>query len=378
MKIILAPDSFKGSLTSAQVIEKIEAAAMRNFPGCEVVKFPIADGGEGTVDALVGVAKGEFRSVTVKGPLGSPVEAKYGIIHKDTAVIEMAAADGLPLIPEKERNLLRASSFGTGQVIREALETGYRKIIIAVGGSATNDGGIGAMTALGMEFLDKEGNVLEPTGGNLASIADYRTEGLCPELAEAEITVMCDVDNPLIGPHGATYVYGPQKGGTEEILAVLEAGMINYADVIREKSGMAFHEMPGAGAAGGISTALVAFAGAKLRSGISVVLEASEFEKSLDGADLVVTGEGRLDTQSVRGKVIHGIGSACKPRGVPVVALVGGMTDGADAIYQFGVNSVMVIVNGVMDLEQAIADAGKLLEDAADRMFRMIKIGKTL
>lgn len=378
MKIVVAPDSFKGSLTSEQVIEGLEAAANRNFPGCRIEKFPIADGGEGTVDALVGVTGGTFRYMDVKDPMGHPVHAKYGVIRGDTAVVEMAVANGLPLVPSEERDLFRASSYGTGQLIRDALENGYRKIIIAVGGSATNDGGLGAMAALGVEFLDIDGKVLEPVGESLGAVADYRLDKLCIGLGEAELTVMCDVDNPLIGPQGATYVYGPQKGGTKESLEILESGMRNYADVILKKSGIALHDMPGAGAAGGISAALVAFAGAKLHSGISVVLEACEFEKSLKDADLVVTGEGRLDGQSARGKVIHGIGTVCKRYGVPVVAVVGGMLPGAEAIYEYGIDSVMVTVNGVMCLEQAMEEARVLLEDAADRMFRLIRIGKAL
>lgn len=378
MKIVLAPDSFKGSLTSAQVIEGIEAAAKRNFPGCEIVRFPIADGGEGTVDVLVGVTGGDFCYGVVRDSMGSLIRAKYGVIHGDTAVIEMAAANGLPQVPEEKRDLFRASSYGTGQLIRKALEEGYRRIIIAVGGSATNDGGMGAMAALGVEFLDKNGGLLEPVGGNLGAVADYRSEKLCEGLLDTEITVMCDVDNSLLGPSGATYVYGPQKGGTRESLEALEAGMKNYADVILKKSGIALHDMPGAGAAGGISAALVAFAGAKLRSGISVVLDASGFEKSLEDADLVITGEGRLDSQSVRGKVIHGVGTVCRRCGVPVVAVVGSMLPGAEEIYSYGVTSVMTIVNGVMCLEQAVAQARGLLEDSADRMFRLMKIGKVL
>ncbi len=378
MKIVLAPDSFKGSLTSAQVVERVEAAAKRNFPDCEIVRLPIADGGEGTAEALVKATGGEFRSVQVRGSMGNPVAARYGVIHGDVAVIEMAQANGLTLTVPGKRDLLKAGSYGTGELIRKALEQGFDKLIIAVGGSDTNDGGIGAMAALGIEFLDKDGHTLEPVGGNLGRIADYRTDGLCPGLLEADITVMCDVDNPLLGPFGATYVYGPQKGGNRECLAALEAGMSNYADVVRRKTGISLHDMPGAGAAGGISGTLAALAGARLQSGISVVLEACGFEEILEDADLVVTGEGRLDSQSVRGKVLHGIGMACRRRQVPAVALVGGITSGGEAIYEAGIQSVMVIVDGVMELDEAVRRAGPLLEDAADRLFRMIRIGRNM
>lgn len=378
MKIILAPDSFKGSLTSMEAAERIEAAAKRIFPGCETVRFPIADGGEGTVEALVNATGGELRTVRVTGSMGDAVTASYGVIHGDTAVIEMAQANGLTLTPQKERDLLRAGSRGTGEMIREALDAGYRKLIIAVGGSGTNDGGIGAMAALGVDFLDRKGRVLGASGRDLGEIADICTDRLHPALAEARLTVMCDVDNPLVGPSGATYVYGPQKGGDRECLDILEAGMKNYADVVEKKTGISLHDMPGAGAAGGISGALAALAGAELKSGISVVLEAYGFEESLKDADLVVTGEGRLDSQSVRGKVLCGIGEACKRHGVPAAALVGGIGPGGRAIYEAGIQSVMVIVDGVMELSEAVRDAGPLLEDAAERMFRMIRIGKAL
>lgn len=378
MKIILAPDSFKGSLTSHQVIDGIDKAARKNFEDCEIVRIPIADGGEGTVAAMVEATGGEIHRKTVTGPLGEPIEALYGVIHGDTAVVEMAAASGLPLVPKESRNIMKATSFGTGELIKEVLEKGFRKVIIAVGGSATNDGGIGAMTALGAEFLDESGNKLEPVGENLEKIFDYTTDGLPASITETEFTVMCDVDNPLVGPFGATYVYGPQKGGTKETLEALEHGMQNYADVLKRKTGTAFHEMPGAGAAGGISAALVAFLGAKLQSGISVVLEASQFEQLLQDADLVITGEGRADSQSARGKVLYGIGMKAKTAGVPVMAIVGGMLPGAEALYECGIGSVMVTVNGIMDLEQAIEEAPELLESAADRMFRIMKIGKNL
>lgn len=378
MKIILAPDSFKGSLTQMQVIEGLEKAAKRHFPGCETLRFPIADGGEGTVEALLTAAGGEARYGKVKDSLGRDVTAKYGILRGDTAVVEMAAADGLTLFQEEERNLEEASSFGTGQLIKEVLEAGYRKLILAIGGSATNDGGMGAMTALGMEFLDGEGQVILPAGKNLERIAKIRTEGLHPALSEADLTIMCDVDNPLLGPGGATSVYGPQKGGTPEILKRLEAGMKNYADVLLETTGKAFHDMPGAGAAGGIAVPFLAFTGAKMRSGISVVLETMGFEESLADADLVVTGEGRLDHQSLCGKVLCGIGNLCKRHEVPVVALVGGIGDGGEAIYDLGVESVMVLVDQVMELSEAMEEAERLLESAADRMFRLIRLGRAL
>ena len=357
MKLLFASDSFKGTLSSDQIIKLLNESAQRIFPGCETVGVPVADGGEGTVDAVIAVTKGDYRKVKVHGPLMEETEASYGVFHGDSAIIEMAAASGLPMVPTEKRNPLNTTSYGTGELIKDALDNGYRKLSIAIGGSATNDGGMGAMSALGVRFLDAQGNVLTGVGSDLEKVADIDMSGLHPAVAEAEITVMCDVTNPLTGPDGATYTFGKQKGGTPEILDRLEAGMKNYAAVMRAK-GMDVENKEGAGAAGGLGAALCGFLKANLKSGIETVLDLIDFDGLLEGTDLVVTGEGRIDWQSV--------------------AIVGGMGNGAEKIYDFGVESIIPTINGAMDIEEALERAEELYANAADRTFRMIRVGMQL
>jgi len=375
MRFLFASDSFKGTLSSEQIIRLLDDAAKRVFPGCETMGVPIADGGEGTVDAVIAVTKGEMRTVKVCGPLMEEAQASYGVFHGDSAVIEMAAASGLPMVPTEKRNPLHTTTYGTGELIKDALDAGYRKLSIAIGGSATNDGGMGAMRALGVRFLDADGNELEGKGSDLAKVADIDVSGLHPAVAESEITVMCDVNNPLTGPDGATYTFGKQKGGTPEILDELEAGMKQYASVIEKKLGMDVDKIPGAGAAGGLGAALCVFLKATLKSGIETVLDLIDFDTLLDGTDLVITGEGRIDWQSAFGKVPSGIGMRCKAKGVPSAAIVGGMGDGAEKIYEFGVESIIPTINGAMDIEEALSRAEELYANAAERLFRLVKIG---
>ena len=375
MRFLFASDSFKGTLSSETIIELLTETAEKIFPGCETAGVPIADGGEGTVDAVITVTKGEKRVLTVHGPLMEETESSYGIFGGDSAIIEMAAASGLPMVPPEKRNPLNTTTYGTGELIRDALEQGYRKISIAIGGSATNDGGMGAMRALGVRFLDKEGKELEGYGRDLAEVADIDTTGICPAVAEASFTVMCDVNNPLTGPEGAAYTFGKQKGGTQEILDELEAGMKNYAAVVLKKTGMDVDQIPGAGAAGGLGAALCVFLRATLKSGIETVLDLMDFDGLLEGVDLVVTGEGRIDWQSAFGKVPSGIGQRCRAKGIPAVALVGGMGDGAEKIYDFGVESILPTINGAMDIEEALERARELYVNAAERMFRLIRVG---
>lgn len=379
MKIVLAPDSFKGSFSSLEVIEHLEEVARRHFSPLEVVKVPIADGGEGTVDALVTAAKGEYRTVEVMGPLPEMrVKAKYGIIHGKTAVIEMAQASGLPLIPTGKRDPLNATTYGTGELIRKALDEGIRDFIIGIGGSATNDGGIGAAQALGVKFLDRFGKEVGLGGKQLQHIEKIILDDMDPRIKESTITVICDVSNPLTGPHGATAVYGPQKGVTEKTFNILESGMKNYERLIKETTGMDMSKVPGSGAAGGLGAALVAFFGAVLKPGIDTILDYVRFEELIEGADLVITGEGRIDGQSLYGKVPVGIARRCKSKGVKVIAIVGGMGPGAQKVYDCGIASIMPIVNAPISLDEAIARSQELLKDAADRMFRFIKLGMEL
>lgn len=378
MRFLFASDSFKGTLSSEKIIELLTASADNIFPGCETVGVPIADGGEGTVDAVITVTKGEKRRLTVHGPLMEKAQSSYGVFHGDSAIIEMAAASGLPMVPDDKKNPLNTTTYGTGELIRDALKQGYRKISIAIGGSATNDGGMGAMRALGIRFLDREGKELEGRGSDLEKVADIDMEGLDPAAAEAEFTVMCDVNNPLTGPDGATYTFGKQKGGTPEILDELEAGMKNYAAVIQQKLGMDVDKIPGAGAAGGLGAALCVFLHANLKSGIETVLDLIDFDGLLEGTDLVVTGEGRIDWQSAFGKVPSGIGQRCRAKGVPAVAIVGGMGTGAEKIYEFGVESILPTINGAMEIGEALERAEELYSGAAERMFRMLRAGMSL
>ncbi len=378
MRFLFASDSFKGTLSSETIIELLTAAADKVFPGCETVGVPIADGGEGTVDAVITVTKGEKRRLTVHGPLMEETQSSYGVFHGDSAIIEMAAASGLPMVPDDKKNPLNTTTYGTGELIRDALKQGYRKISIAIGGSATNDGGMGAMRALGIRFLDREGKELEGRGSDLEKVADIDMEGLDPAAAEAEFTVMCDVNNPLTGPDGAAYTFGKQKGGTPEILDELEAGMKNYAAVIQQKLGMDVDKIPGAGAAGGLGAALCVFLHANLKSGIETVLDLIDFDGLLEGTDLVVTGEGRIDWQSAFGKVPSGIGQRCRAKGVPAVAVVGGMGTGAEKIYEFGVESILPTINGAMEIGEALERAEELYSGAAERLFRMLRAGMSL
>ncbi len=375
MKFLFASDSFKGSLSSEKINELLHQAAKQVFPDCETLGVPMADGGEGTVDAVIAVTGGSMKGLEVTGPLGEKVMGAYGMFGGDNAIIEMAAASGLPLVPAEKRNPLETSTYGTGELILDALEAGYRKISIAIGGSATNDGGMGAMRALGVRFLDQNGQELSGCGRDLGRVADIDVSGLHPAVSETQFTVMCDVSNPLTGPDGAAWTFGKQKGGTPEILMELEAGMKKYAAVLREKLGMDVENMAGAGAAGGLGAALVAFLQAELKSGIETVLDLMDFNRLLMDVDLVVTGEGRMDWQSAFGKVPSGIGKRCKEKKIPAVAIVGGMGDGADKIYEFGIDSILPTINGVMTIEEAMERAEELYLGAAVRMFRMVRAG---
>lgn len=375
MKILLAPDSFKGSLSSQKAISLLKDAARNVFEDCEFVSVPMADGGEGTMEVLVNVRGGSFGQHSVTGPSGHPVNARYGVLDSSTAMIEMAEASGITLVSGEERNPLYTSSYGTGELIAHLLSEGFTNIIMAIGGSATNDGGIGAASALGIDFLGQNGKSVKPIGKNLGKIESICTDNRHLELDKAHFTIMCDVTNPLTGPNGATFVYGPQKGGSKEELQELEKGMCHYAEVLRHTVGKDYSSQEGAGAAGGISIPFLAFTDARLQSGIDTVLDTIQFEKLLEGVDLVVTGEGRVDWQSAYGKVLSGIGHVCKKKRIPVVAIAGGMGEGFSDIYDHGICAIMPLVNRPMELSDAMTDSETLFYDAAWRMFRLIQIG---
>ena len=379
MKMIFAPDSFKGSLTAVQAANILREQALRLFPAATCVCVPAADGGEGTIDALLSVSGGERRFETVEGPMGMPVRAEYGMLPDGTAVIEMAQASGLPLVSPEARNPLAASSCGTGELIVKALNGGARRLLIGIGGSATNDGGMGMLRAMGARFLDAGGTALRGCGADLERVVQAELSGLHPALSQAEITVICDVSNPLLGERGATAIYGPQKGATPAMLERLEAGMRNYAQVMAATLKRPFAEFSGAGAAGGMGAALGGVLGAVMKPGIEAVLDAANFDALLGDCSLVITGEGRIDRQSVAfGKVPAGVAKRCARYNVPVIALVGGIGEGAQALYDVAESSIMSIIPAPMDLEQAMQNAPMLFADAAERMFRMLRIGGML
>ncbi|WP_077611909.1 glycerate kinase family protein [Clostridium sp. Marseille-P2415] len=378
MKFLFASDSFKGSLSSEKIVGILTESAKSVFPDCECAGVSVADGGEGTVDAVIHAMKGQIRSIPVHGPLMEAAAASYGVFQGSHAVIEMAAASGLPMVPAEKRNPLHTTTYGTGELIRDALEQGYRKIAIAIGGSATNDGGMGAMSALGVRFFDKEGNVLTGFGADVGRVDRIDVSGLHPAAAEAEFTVMCDVTNPLTGPDGAAYTFGKQKGGTPEILTGLEADMEKYAKKLFELTGIDVNQIPGSGAAGGLGAALKVFLHANMKSGIETVLDLIEFDSLLEGVDLVITGEGRMDWQSAFGKVPSGIGMRCRAKGIPAVAIVGGMGEGAEKIYEFGIESIATTIQGAMPIEEAMERSEELYRSAAVRTFRMLRAGMGL
>lgn len=378
MKLLFASDSFKGTLSSEQTIELLSKAAHEVFGSCSCSGVPVADGGEGTTDAVIGATCGEKIPVVVHGPLMETTEAYYGKLDTVRAVLEMAAASGLPMVPGDLRDPRNTTTYGTGEIIKDAMDKGFRDISIAIGGSATNDGGMGCMRALGVRFLDRDGEELEGKGADLIKVAHIDVSGMDERVKHTTFTAMCDVNNPLCGKDGATYTFGKQKGGTPEILDELERGMQNYRDVIIREFGINPDEMPGSGAAGGLGTALLVFLGAALKSGIETVLDLIDFDARLKGVSLVVTGEGRTDWQSCFGKVMQGVGVRCKKQGVPAVALVGGMGEGAEQIMEYGIDSLMTTVNGVMELDEALGNAEDLYYRGAIRMFRLIRAGMNL
>ncbi|MBR2769822.1 MAG: glycerate kinase [Solobacterium sp.] len=375
MKLLFASDSFKGSLTSEETAVLLEKAAEEVFGKCEVSSAPVADGGEGTVEAVIAAEKGKKIELTVHGPLMEKADAFYGSFSENKAVIEMASASGLPMVPQELRNPLNTTTYGTGELILDALERGYRDISIAIGGSATNDGGMGCARALGVKFLDENGNELEGFGRDLIHVKTIDVSGLDSRIKKSKITVMCDVTNPLCGKNGATMTFGKQKGATPEIQEELEKGMCNYRDVIKETFGIDCDQVQGAGAAGGLGAALKVFLGGTMKSGIDTVLDLIHFDERLEGVDLVVTGEGRTDWQSCFGKVMQGVGMRAKAKGIPVLGLSGSLGKLSLDICDYGVASLMTTVNAPMSLEEALDNAKELYYEGAVRMFKFVKTG---
>ncbi|MCC6444611.1 MAG: glycerate kinase [Armatimonadetes bacterium] len=368
MKILIAPDSFKGSLPAPEVARAIERGIRAALPGAETVCLPLADGGEGTVEALIASTGGRLVPVEATGPLGESVPAFFGILGgQETAVLEMASASGLPLVPPEKRNPCVTTTYGTGQLIRAAIQSGCRRLLIGIGGSATNDGGAGAMAALGARFLDANGSELPPGGAALARLERIDMSGFSfPR--EIEVVVASDVSNPLCGPTGASVVYGPQKGATPEMIEQLDGALRRYADAVEDQLGQDIAERPGAGAAGGLGAGLMAFLNARLRSGIEIVLDAVQFDRHLQGASLIITGEGRIDAQTAYGKTIAGALKRGQAAHVPVAALAGSIEPGAQSLEAMGLCAMMSIVPGPMPLEEAMQKTASLLETSARRL----------
>lgn len=358
MKVVIVCDSFKESLSSSAVAEEIEAGFRTVFPALDCISLPVADGGEGTVDALVHATAGQFRFHDVTGPMGAPVRARYGVLGDGrTAVIEMAAAAGLDLVPRAVRDPRIATTFGLGQLILHALDGGCRRFILGLGGSATNDGGAGMAQALGVRLLDANGQDLPRGGAALQALATIDTSALDPRLGESVFEIACDVDNPMTGEHGASAVFGPQKGATPEMVALLDAALVRFGEALERISGVGIMTVPGAGAAGGLGAGASVFLGARLRPGVEIVLDALALETVLAGADLVITGEGRLDGQTARGKTPVGVARVARRQGVPVIALVGALGPGYEAVYDHGISAVFSVVNRPCLLEEALVDA---------------------
>jgi glycerate kinase len=376
IKVIIAPQEFKGALSALAAAEAIERGVKAALPEAETVLVPVADGGDGTLDALVEGSGGRvFRSV-VTGPLGQPLEARWGVMGDgQTAVIEMALACGLALVPHQRRNPNITTTRGTGEIIAEALDRGFSRIVVGLGGSATNDGGAGMASALGARLLDAEGQTLPDGGAALARLAKVDVSKLNPKLADTTIIGATDVTNPLCGPTGASAVYGPQKGATAEMVVELEAALKNYGRVLRRDLGKDVAERPGAGAAGGLGAGLMAFAAAELLPGIDMVCDVVNFDAHLQGADLVITGEGRADRSTIFNKAPVGVARRALAEGVPTLLLAGSLGPGHRELYQHGIAAIACIADSPMSFRQSLGRTAELLEGAAERALRLMAVG---
>ena len=375
MKIVIAPDSFKDSLSAEKVADAIAAGLAEVLPHAHLVKCPMADGGEGTVEAIVAAGNGQLRRNQVQGPLGEPVEAHWGWLpDSHTAIIEMAEASGLQLVAPAQRDACISSTYGTGELIRAALDAGARRIILAIGGSATNDAGAGALQALGLGLFDDQGNSLARGGLALAGVVRIDLTGLDPRLTEVRFEIAADVNNPLCGEHGASAIFGPQKGASAEQVRLLDQALGHFADHCAQVLPKDVRAEPGSGAAGGLGFAAKAFFGAQFRPGVEVVAELVGLAEAVKGADLVITGEGRFDAQTLRGKTPFGVARIAQANGVPVVVLAGTLGEGYQALYEHGINAAFAIASGPMTLQDACDRAGQLLTDRARDIARLLSL----
>lgn len=378
MKIVIAPDSYKESLSAAEVAQAIEKGFREIFPDAQYVSMPVADGGEGTVEAMIAATQGTEHSTWVTGPLGEKVEACWGMSGDGvTAFIEMAAASGLGLVPPEKRNPLITTSRGTGELILQALEHGAKRIIIGIGGSATNDGGAGMMQALGARLCDAEGQEIGHGGGSLSRLSRIDLSAIDPRLLDRMIHVACDVTNPLVGERGASRIFGPQKGATEAMIVELDRNLAHFADVIKASLQVDVKPIPGAGAAGGMGAALMAFLNAELRSGIEIVTEALKLEEQIHDCSLVVTGEGRIDSQSIHGKVPVGIARVAKKYRKPVIGIAGSLTHDVGVVHHYGIDAVFSVLTTVSTLEEAFRGAFDNIYRASRNIAATLQVGMT-
>ena len=379
MKVVISIDSLKGSLSSIEAANAIKKAILNVDNNTEVVIKPLADGGEGTVEALVEGMNGEEQSISVTGPIAEKVTAKYGILKDtNTAIIEMAQASGLPLVPKELRNPLNTTTYGVGEIIKEAIEKGCRNFIVGIGGSATNDGGVGMLQALGFEFYDENGSLLGLGGKVLNQIRSIKVDNRLKELDECNFKIACDVNNPLYGENGAAYIYGPQKGATEEIVKELDKGLMNFAKVVKNDLGKDLANVAGVGAAGGLGFGFLAFLNSKLESGIKIILDEINLEEVIKDADLVVTGEGRLDNQTAMGKAPIGVAKLAKKYGAKVIAIAGCTTKDAVKCNEEGIDAYFSIVNSSMTLEEAMdkENATNNMISTSTQIFNLIRAVK--
>jgi glycerate kinase len=375
MKIVIAPDSFKDSLSAQGVADAIAGGLAQVWPDAQLIKCPMADGGEGTVEAVLAACDGQWRENRVRGPLGAAVEARWGWLpQSSTAIIEMAEASGLQRVPPGQRDACSSSTYGTGELIRAALDEGASRVILAIGGSATNDGGAGAMQALGVALLDGQGQALPPGGLALGKLARIDLCELDPRLAGVRFEIAADVDNPLCGPHGASAVFGPQKGASAEQVQQLDRALGHFAEHCAQVLNRDVRDEPGSGAAGGLGFAAKAFLQAQFRTGVEVVAQLTGLADAINGADLVITGEGRFDAQTLRGKTPFGVARIARRHGVPVVVLAGTLGEGYEALYEHGIEAAFALANGPMTLQEACTDAPRLLAERARDIARLWRV----
>ena len=376
MKIVIAPQTFKGSISALDAAKAMRKGVLEVFPDADTLLVPVADGGDGTLETLVEGSGGEIREATVTGPLGERRPAQWGAMGDGaTAVIEMARTSGLALVPLDRRDPLNATTYGLGEIVHAALDEGFRRFIMGIGGSATNDAGAGMAQALGVRLLDDDGNELPHGGAALANLSRIDMTGIDPRVAESAFLVACDVSNPLTGPEGASAIYGPQKGATPEMVKTLDAALLHFSDIVRHDIGAEVNDLQGAGAAGGLGGGMVAFLNAELRAGVDIVLDTVRLDNALEGADLVLTGEGALDYQTIYSKAPIGVAQRARRHGIPVIAIAGTLGDRYALVHDHGIHAALAITNAPMTLQQASSRAPDLIAAATSQAMRLLKVG---